>query len=347
MDPSPTFVVSTGRCGSTFLSELFNRHPDVLSLSEFLFSMGPEPFPAGDIDGATLAAMLARKDPLVNLALERRVEPVEFLYPVDAGRRFDRDTGVPAVATIALPHLTDDPDGAFDDLIAFAATLPPAPIARQYAALFEHLRARFGKGMWVERSGGSMYFLASLIDGFPGARLIHLYRDGRETAISMSKRDNFKLMLVGLEIKEITGVNPYTVADPPPMPGLPDPLRRLVPGHLDLDALRAYEVPLERFGLHWSSSVLRGLRQLNRVDDARVLDVSYESLVTDPGATVEAIASFAGVAPIAEWVDWAEGAVRRQPSKWLQLDEPERSRLDSVCRIANGRLYGAEGPPIL
>ena len=342
-----TFVVNTGRCGSTFVSDLFSRHPDVLSLSEFLFSMGPEPFPPGDVPGAAVADMLARKDPLVSLALERCAEPVEFLYPVDGGRRFDRTSGVPAVATIALPHLTDDPDALFDDLIALAKELPAAPIAVQYRALFEHLRSRFGRRMWVERSGGSLHFLGSLVDGFSAARFVHLHRDGRDTAISMSKRDNFKLMLIGLQIKDLTGVNPYTLADPPPMPELPDPLGSLVPERLDLDVLRSVDVPLERFGLHWSSTTLRGLRQLKRVDPGRVLNLSYESLVSSPRETVTVLADFLEIQAPDAWVAWAEGAVQRQPSKWRQLAEPERSRLDAACRIANARLYGPDGPPEL
>ena len=29
----PVFVLSTGRCGSTMVSDILNRHPDVLSIS--------------------------------------------------------------------------------------------------------------------------------------------------------------------------------------------------------------------------------------------------------------------------------------------------------------------------
>ena len=32
---TPTFVVGTGRCGSTMLSNMLREHPKVLSLSEF------------------------------------------------------------------------------------------------------------------------------------------------------------------------------------------------------------------------------------------------------------------------------------------------------------------------
>ena len=43
MQPSreiaPVFVVGTGRCGSTMLSNMLRIHPEVLSLSEFMVAI--------------------------------------------------------------------------------------------------------------------------------------------------------------------------------------------------------------------------------------------------------------------------------------------------------------------
>ena len=36
----PAFVLNTGRCGSTLLSDVLNSHPRVLSLSEFFSAVG-------------------------------------------------------------------------------------------------------------------------------------------------------------------------------------------------------------------------------------------------------------------------------------------------------------------
>jgi hypothetical protein len=342
---TPTFVVNTGRCGSTFLSEILNQHPRVLSLSEFFVSMEPEPFPAGAVSGDQLAAKLARKDPLASIALISHAEPAEFRYPIDAGLRYDRASGVPAVAAIALPHLTDDPDTGLDDLIAMASGLPSAPIEQQYLALFDWLCDRFGGDMWVERSGGSIQYVPELMDRFPGARFIHLYRDGRETAISMSSRPNFRVMFVGADIERLTGVNPFTKLDPPPLPDLPEPYARLVPPNFEFQKLLDYPIPLERFGLHWSSSIFRGLRSLRGVDPAQILPMSYEDLVTDPATSLDRLARFMEIDVPDRWIAGAEAAAKRPPSKWAQLPEPERSRLDAACRIANRRLYGPAGPP--
>jgi hypothetical protein len=315
-------------------------------VSEFLFSMEPDPFPTGEITSEALVRKLSRKDPLVTAALGAHAEPVEFRYPVDAGKRWNRETGVPAIAGIALPHLTEDPDGVFDELIAFASSLPPAPIGHQYTEVFEWLRARFGGEMWIERTGGSLQHVGALDERFPSARFIHLYRDGRETAISMSKRDNFRLMFVGADIEKLVGVNPFASADDVAVPPLPEPFSRMLPDSFDIEALRAFEVPIERYGLHWSSIILRGLRRLQTIDPERVLPMAYERLVSEPAVELERLAAFLDLGIPPGWTEWAIGAARQQPNNWLSLPEPGRSKLDAACRIANRRLYGPQGPPL-
>ena len=343
----PVFVVSTGRCGSTFLSEILDRHPHVLSISEFLFSMEPEVFPPGPISGSALADKLSRIDPIVSAALRHRIEPPEFRYPVDGGGRFSRETGVPALATIALPHLGGDPDALYAEIVSFARARPSAPIGEQYAALFEWLRERLGKDRWVERTGGSLQYVAELRAAFPDARFIHLYRDGRETAISMSKRDNFRLMFAGVEIEHLAGVNPFTMSDPPELPNLPYPLSHLLPGSFDPTALADLEVPLERYGLHWSSVILRGLRSLRAVAPDRVMPLAYEDLVSAPDQALDRVAAFLELDVPTGWKEEAAAHARLQPSNWVRLPENDRERLDAACRIANRRLYGPAGPPVL
>jgi len=120
----------------------------------------------------------------------------------------------------------------------------------------------------------------------------------------------------------------------------------LVPPNFDFQELWDYPIPLERFGLHWSSSIFRGLRSLRGVDPAQILPMAYEDLVTDPTATLDRLARFMEIDVPDGWVSWAEAAAKRPPSKWSQLAEPERSRLDAACRIANRRLYGPAGPPV-
>src|SRR5262249_60770926 len=52
-------VVSTGRCGSTMLSNMLRLNPEILSLSEFFSLLMPDPFPAGELDAAAYWRLLS------------------------------------------------------------------------------------------------------------------------------------------------------------------------------------------------------------------------------------------------------------------------------------------------
>ena len=54
-------VVSTGRCGSTMLSNMLRLNPEILSLSEFFSLLMPDPFPAGELDAAAYWRILHRE----------------------------------------------------------------------------------------------------------------------------------------------------------------------------------------------------------------------------------------------------------------------------------------------
>ena len=53
------FVVSTGRCGSTMLSNMLRLNPEILSLSEFFSLLMPDPLPAGELDAAAYWRLLS------------------------------------------------------------------------------------------------------------------------------------------------------------------------------------------------------------------------------------------------------------------------------------------------
>ena len=59
----PVLVLSTGRCGSTMVSEVLNTHPDVLSLSEFFISLGMKSLIRKRLGGKALWGICCRHSP--------------------------------------------------------------------------------------------------------------------------------------------------------------------------------------------------------------------------------------------------------------------------------------------
>ena len=153
---APVLVLSTGRCGSTMVSDVLNLHPDVLSLSEVFSLLGPLALFRKRLSGRAMWALCSRQNPALRVLLSADTIPSEILYPfADPHARYS-PRNVPPILCAMLPHLTPDYEHLYDDLEPVVRGLPRANLADQYRHLFEWLRDHFGRRVWVERSGGSL-----------------------------------------------------------------------------------------------------------------------------------------------------------------------------------------------
>jgi hypothetical protein len=109
----------------------------------------------------------------------------------------------------ALPHLTRDYDALYDELGPFLRGGGRAPLGQHYRYLFEWLCRRFDRERVVERSGSPLLFVPALARLFEGAKFIHLYRDGRDAAISMQRHAFFRLIVRSAGLFERVGLDPY------------------------------------------------------------------------------------------------------------------------------------------
>jgi hypothetical protein len=334
----PVFVVGTGRCGSTLLSRFLRLHPAVASLSEllvFAVDLGgriAETFPEGLVDGAQVWRVLGAAHPRQTLMLRQGVMMEEALYRPGPGRRFTAETGIPAIAATTLPHLTDDPDALYDDLRAFVLALPPAPIGVQLTAVFDHLRDRQGARLWVERSGGSLRMAGRLRRHFPQARFVHIVRDGRDTAISMSKHYGFRVALQAAQMTEILGVDPYESADRTWVGDLPDDLVRYLPEQFDAAAFRDDPPALPLCGHYWSGELRSGLAELAGLPEDRLLTLHYEDLLADPLTTLDRFFRFLLCGDDPGDLRPFAAEVRAPRSRWTDLPPRVAAELERACR---------------
>jgi putative sulfotransferase len=334
----PTFVVGTGRCGSTMLSNMLREHPHVLSLSEFFSQVSdsaPDLFPLEPIDGSRFWAMVAGNGPFNTFFLQHDILCAENLYRCDApGARFSAQTGVPAILVVALPHLTEHHEALFDVVQDEVETWPNASVGEHYRRLFGLLQAHFGKRLWIERSGSITFIRAEqLLATFPDARFIHIVRDGRDAALSIREHPPFRLFVVMSALGEALGVNPIKSQDRAHIDRVPSELRPFLPERFDAEAFRAFRPPLPICGTFWAQQIESGLKVLSTLGSDRLLTLRYEDILAEPKKQLDVVSAFLGGDFSDE--DWsARGAamVRKPRSTWRDLPEEDARALTEACR---------------
>ena len=243
------------------VSDILNRHPRVLSLSEFISYIGIRSFSRRRPTGSWMWNLYSQQRHRTRLMLRGRYE--ELLYPLDDPlARFSQED-VPPILCATLPHLTERYEELFDEMAPFVRAQPRQSPADHFRHLFEWLCQRFGCTVWAERSGGSLLFASRLLHEFPEARVIHVFRDGRETAISMSRHYLFRLIAATMLALRSFGFDAMTsLARGKHWERLSfrlEPLTRVLfnPERLPWDNLE-----LPHFGTLWSAMIERGNRML-------------------------------------------------------------------------------------
>lgn len=331
------------------LSELVRAHPQLASLSEVFTTLTDlggrigECFPDHPLDGSELWRVVGSVPPKLSAMLRHDVAMDEVLFRPDTEARLRVAQGVPALLQTALPYLFDAPEAVFEQLERFVLARPRAGVGEHYREVFAWLAARLGRERWVERSGGSLRIVGRLAACFPGARFVHIVRDGRNCAMSMSRHLGFRMALIVIQLTEILGVDPWESSDRSNERDLPDELVPFLPERFDREAFLRYEVPPPLCGYYWSGEVMAGLAELAELPPERVLTVRYEDFGHAPQATIARVFEFLGVDTPAAWIDQVARIVRPARSQWTELSPRDQRALHAACEPGFAALAGAYG----
>lgn len=307
-----TFIVTVGRSGSTALSRILTAHPDVLSLNEFYLSVRASSASFQVLSGEQFWRMLAEPHPIFDSMVRGGSAMPEFIYPRLRGTRFDASTtGIPAISMMTLPHLSSDPDAVFDALAAEVPTWPEQTSRLHYERLFAWLAKHFGGTVVVERSAMSLGSVPWLRETFPDAKFVHLYRNGPDTAVSMSEHTGFRLMALIQDALELLDLDPERRhpglrLDPT---AIPIELASLVGDTCEVDTLMGQNLPITRFGRMWSELIVTGESELADLPADRYLPLSYADLVADTRSSLGRLASFLSVEADPKWLEFGTSVI--------------------------------------
>lgn len=331
-----SFILGTGRSGSTMLSDILASHPDIASLSEFFTFLGTRSLLPGAVDGARYWHRLSHQTPLYRQLFTAETAPREFLYPRTGGR-FPQGNVPPILAT-TLPHLTDRPDALFDTLAATVPAQPRQPMTAHHRALFEHLARTTGARVWVERSGLSLMQARVLRHGFPDARFVFLHRDGRDVALSLRDFVPARLIVWNWYLFRRLGANPIAIAAPT---GASRRLRLFEALFTPIFPVRralATPPPLTACAGFWSEMVLAALPEYRALPPERRKVLAYEALCANPAAEIDRLVRFLGVNPTPDWLARAAQIPEVRPPRWTALSAEDQRSLSAATERARAAI---------
>jgi len=304
------FIVSTGRCGSTLLSNALRLHPDVASISEFFGNLSERVFKRH----MTIWDQIARPLPLTSFMLTHQLEPPEFVYRVDGGGAYDRKSGVPPILCATLPHVFAGPDDVFRNMASeLRESLQHRRPGAGYETVFHWITCALRRRVWVERSGASLRWLPELHASFDDARFIHLYRNGRDSAMSMSRHNTFRFQVLRAILARTVGADPFDGPGLREAARLAPEFRRLVPTSFSRHDFLRYPFSLTYFALIWTYLIASGLSYFARIRAENLLHVRFEDVVSDPCAALGEIGRFLSLEEDASWIASASELVRSAP----------------------------------
>ena len=327
----PVFIVSTGRCGSTMLSDMVRLHPNMLSVSEFFANLGAGAIRGKRLNGETVFRRMNVPRPAARALLKNGLQPEEFLYPLGPNARYAPED-VPPIMCTTLPHLTDEHEQLWDELAPVIRARGRDTASVHYRFVFEWLAEYFGKKVWLERSGASLLLTPALARHFPDARFVHIFRDGRDTAMSMQGHNPFRALAISATTLRKIGLDPFHPANWAGTSAWMPYFAKFRFRFFSAEQFRKTRIELPVFGWLWSNMIERGVRYLNELPQNRVLSLRFESVLATPKEEMTRFIDFVGPEfADSEWLEKVSALPRPKQPSWSRLAPDEHAQLAEAC----------------
>jgi putative sulfotransferase len=313
--PDRAVILSSGRCGSTMLSDLIAQEPHTLSAQESLSPLRgylARPTSESPITGAEYWKLLSHPPPQWIMAVRIGALPPEIRYPA-SGRWAGNLAALPPILAITLPALSPDPDQLFDILGQWVPLFPPQPAAAHHQMLLDLLASVAGRSRWVERTAGSTIIAGPILKNFSIPKVIYLTRNLADTALSMSRHIAYQIAALQLEFQTRYGTDPFREPQVSSAE-LPEEMRALLPDRLTAEALRAWSQDVSRYERVCGYFTKPAERALAGWGPPHLLRLRYEDLLAEPVDQLTRLGDFLGFADTPSWVAQAAGMIRQQAS---------------------------------
>lgn len=267
------FVVGTGRCGSRLLRDILNLHESIYVPTESHWIPTMHEF-----YGCTSNPLDAYVDILERTCFVEGTPTIDVMLQ-DVG--WARDAFYAAVRERLG-------DSSSVDIVSFNEAI--------YRCLAELKR----KPVFGDKTPDYGFYMSLLQRLWPRSRFVHILRDGRDVARSMSRHPGFRRM-VSLEVNNWCPIS--------------------FNGYYRLGEIRKRRASADRgeslveYTRLWESRLRRIKDEATRLRQGTYLEVAYEDLLADPKQQIARMAAFLEIPATRDWLVCATEIVRQPASR--------------------------------
>jgi hypothetical protein len=195
-------------------------------------------------------------------------------------------------------------------------------------AIYRHLAEQKGKHYCGDKTPDYGFYMVMLQHLWPGSRFVHLVRDGRDAAVSMSRHGGFQQMVsLGVHNWCPVAFNEYYRTG-----SCRRRVRSAARRIWTVFTRQSRTAHLTAYIELWDSRIRRIADEATRLQDGTYIEVKYEDLVEDAKGALSRICTFAGLPCEDEWMTAATTMINSSPQAKTAMRRSDGMVLPPRCR---------------